>query len=95
MDTYGYVTTFAGQAEVGSEDGQGTFASFNWPWGISCNQFNGEAYVADTYNALVRVITTAANVMTLAGGGLSGFDTGNLSRCRSHFDLFLQKKIID
>ena len=30
----GIVTTVAGSGKAGSEDGYGSRASFNWPWGV-------------------------------------------------------------
>lgn len=67
-----YVTTLAGTRAVGSNNGAGTSATFDYPRGITTDGTN--LYVADTTNQLIRqiVIFTKA-VSTLAGtAGNSG-----------------------
>lgn len=62
------MSTFAGSAGVtGSTDGTGSGALFNFPFGIAADT-SGNVYVADTYNGLIRKITPAGAVSTLAGG---------------------------
>jgi streptogramin lyase len=64
----GVVSTFAGSGSPGYADGTtGTQASFNSPNGIAVDA-NGNIYVADTYNNLVRKITPGGAVSTLASG---------------------------
>jgi sugar lactone lactonase YvrE len=78
----GVVTTLAGSAMVrGETDGKGSDALFNNPTGIAVDGL-GNLYVADTFNDIIRKITPAGSVTTLAGSaGISGtFDgTGGLS----------------
>jgi sugar lactone lactonase YvrE len=63
----GVVTTLAGVAAVsGHNDGAGTLAHFNNPYGIAVDG-SGNVYVADTYNCTIREITPAGVVSTLAG----------------------------
>jgi sugar lactone lactonase YvrE len=63
----GIVTTLAGTAGVtGNADGVGAAAQFNQPWGIAVDTA-GNVYVADTENYLIRKITPAGAVGTLAG----------------------------
>ncbi len=62
----GVVTTFAGTGLAGSANGLGTAASFNDPAGITLD-IAGNAYIADANNNLIRKISPAGLVTTLAG----------------------------
>ncbi|HTI59824.1 T9SS type A sorting domain-containing protein [Mucilaginibacter sp.] len=71
----GVVTTFAGNTTGGSADGVGTAASFVTPSGLDLD-ISGNIYVTDRGNYLVRMITSAGVVTTVAGTGGSGFTNG-------------------
>jgi sugar lactone lactonase YvrE len=64
----GFVSTWAGSGVPGNSNGIGTGATFNQPNGIAVDG-NGNVYVAEQVNALVRKITSAGVVSTLAGSG--------------------------
>jgi serine/threonine-protein kinase len=76
----GLVTTLAGNLIPGSANGNGTYASFNQPTGVAVDNA-GNVYVADDGNHLIREISPAGLVTTLAGSGLPGSadGTGNLA----------------
>jgi hypothetical protein len=70
------VSTLAGSAgSVGSLNESGTSAQFNNPAGVAVDA-SGYVYVADAKNALIRKITSAGAVSTLAGstGGTGSAD---------------------
>ena len=65
----GIVSTLAGSGTAGSINGTGTAASFNFPQGVAVDA-TGNVYVAESGgNSLIRKITPAGIVSTLAGGG--------------------------
>ncbi len=84
----GNVTTFAGSVNgsAGTQNAAGTNARFNFPAGI-CVAPNGTIIVADSNNDLIRKITPAGNVTTLAGNATfgDGFADGNGTAARFSF----------
>ncbi len=62
----GMVTTLAGSGKDGSADGKGSSASFFSPSAITTGA-DGNVYVADTQNSLIRKITPDGVVTTIAG----------------------------
>ena len=75
----GMVTTVAGGGATGTMSGAtngiGTNALFNFPSSIAL--FGGTLYVVDLGNYKIRAISSSATVTTLAGGGLSGTQSGS------------------
>jgi sugar lactone lactonase YvrE len=68
IDSAQNVTTLAGLAGTpGNANGNGTAAQFQNPVGIAVDSA-GNIYVADQGNSSIRIIDTAGNVNTLAGG---------------------------
>ena len=82
MDTDGSISIIAGST-VGSgyADGLGSYASFsNKVWQLFfCRRdnFDDIIYAADTDNHLIRAMTTAGRVTTIAGGGGLGNAAGS------------------
>ena len=67
ISSAGVVTTLAGTAGItGSADGIGASARFNLLQGVTVD-LNNNLFVADSENATIRKITTAAAVTTFAG----------------------------
>ncbi|WP_158568027.1 MULTISPECIES: NHL repeat-containing protein [unclassified Duganella] len=74
----GKVSTLAGDAASGYQDGSGASARFNHPRGIAIDK-NGNLYVADVDNQTVRKISAAGVVTTVAGkSGVLGISLGVL-----------------
>lgn len=72
----GVVSTLAGVGSTGAVDGTGGTAKFNYPGGVAVDT-SGHVYVADKDNHLIRKISSAGVVSTLAGvGGTTGNTDG-------------------
>jgi sugar lactone lactonase YvrE len=79
----GVAVTLAGRAgSSGSINGTGTAATFNSPSGIAVDS-GGNVYVADTLNHVIRKVTSAGLVSTVAGqASASGSADGSGSSAR-------------
>ena len=87
----GVVTTLAGTAgSIGSTDATGSAASFNAPAGITVDGA-GNAFVSDTTNDTIRMITSGGVVTTLAGTSVNGSadGTGEAARFNLPFGVAL------
>jgi len=74
----GRVSSLAGgSGTVGSSDGVGAQAHFNYPRGVALDPL-GTVYVADTNNHTIRKITPTGEVLTLAGKAGVGGDADSL-----------------
>ncbi len=75
MTPAGVVTTFAGSGTAGLVNTSATVTAlqtqFNWPMGVAVDAANN-VYVADASNHVIRKITQAGVVTTLAGSGTAG-----------------------
>jgi sugar lactone lactonase YvrE len=71
----GEVSTVAGNGTAGYVDGAVATAQFNGPIGLAVSE-GGDVYVADTYNDVIRMVTTEGQVTTIAGAGVPGYADG-------------------
>ncbi len=78
----GMVTTIAGQAGMGgSAVGFGNNARFNCPFGVAVDN-EGNVYVSDSGNNVIRKIMPAGVVVPFAGLGYAGGTDGNVNDAR-------------
>ncbi len=70
------VTTLAGTGAIGADNGAGGTATFYTPAGVAVDS-SGHVYVAEFNNHLIRKISPAGVVSTLAGTGTSGAVNGS------------------
>ena len=83
------VTTLAGQPGIrGSNDGTNGVARFNRPSGVLVDA-NGNIYVADTYNSVIREMTPAGTnwVVTTIAGMAPNFGTADGTNGAAQFGL--------
>jgi hypothetical protein len=73
----GTITTVAGNGTQGSEGdgGPATGAELARPFGVAATT-DGGFLVADTFNSLVRRVSPAGTITTVAGGGTAGLGDG-------------------
>ena len=71
----GVVSTRAGSITAGNADGTGTAAGFNYPSGVAVDA-TGNVYVADRNNDMIRKVSPAVMVTTLAGSVNAGSTDG-------------------
>ena len=76
----GIMTNFAGSKE-GYADGLADAAAFNTPSGLAIDA-DGNIYVADTGNNVIRKITPQGTVSTLAGNGKAGYLDGSATEAQ-------------
>lgn len=90
----GEVATLAGDTEAGYVNGNSEKARFNKPTGIA-EDSNGNIYVADTLNHVIRKIDTNGNVTLFAGTPESyGDELGDVlsAKFNEPFDIFIDEK---
>ncbi len=76
INAAGVVSTVAGTGEAGYHDGPIGLAQFNNPNGIVAGS-NGDLFLTDTQNHVIRRISADGLVTTLAGLGSAGFANGD------------------
>jgi trimeric autotransporter adhesin len=74
VDTYGIITTFAGNGirTYGGDGGPATGASLQDPDRIAVDN-TGNVYIADADNNVVRKVNSAGIITTVVGNGIAGY----------------------
>ena len=74
VDTAGVITTLAGTGAYGSGsvDGEATLSELAAPTGVAVDG-NGNVYIADSQNYLIRRVDPGGMITTIAGDGSPGF----------------------
>lgn len=70
----GLMSSAAGDGTAGyaGDGGVASAAQLNRPWGLGADK-NGNLYIADRYNHVIRKMASDGTISTVAGSGLSGF----------------------
>lgn len=74
----GTVTTIAGNGSTGYADGAGTAAIFDGPQYLAYNATAGLIYVSDTFNNMIRTVSTSGTTKTLTNPTI-GYADGKLA----------------
>ena len=78
VNTTGTITTIAGNGTAGysGDDGPATSATLHTPYGLNIDS-SGNLYIADSANNVVRMVSTAGIISTIAGNGTPGYSGDN------------------
>lgn len=78
VDTLGIITTIAGNSFAGSggDGGPALSASLNQPYSAAYD-YNGNLYIVDTWNSLIRKVNTSGIITTIAGNNTTGGYSGD------------------
>ena len=68
VDADGIITTYAGNGESGysGDDGAATSAKINFPYSLATDS-NGNLYISDAYNHIIRKVDSSGKISTVAG----------------------------
>ena len=84
----GIISTFAGNGTTGytGDGGNATAAEIGNPFGVASDAV-GNVYIADANNNLIRMVTSAGIISTIAGNGIWGFsgDGGNATAAELNY----------
>ena len=82
----GTITTLAGTGEAGysGDGGPAASAKLSSPGGVAIDR-QGNLYIADTGNHVIRRVTPEGSIATLAGTGAAGYGGDNVLASRSAF----------
>jgi sugar lactone lactonase YvrE len=74
VNAAGTITTIAGNGTAGytGDDGPATSATLHTPYGLNIDK-SGNLYIADSGNNVVRMVSAAGIITTVAGSGTSGY----------------------
>jgi trimeric autotransporter adhesin len=94
VNTNGIINVFAGNHTLGlgysGDSGPATAAQLNNPVGV-CGDVNGNIYIADYGNNVIRMVSPAGIITTFAGKGLRGFsgDSGQATAAQLYHPVFI------
>jgi hypothetical protein len=78
IDAAGIITTIAGTGVAGNngDNGPATAAALNSPWALLFD-LAGNMYISDLYIGVIRKVTAAGIISTIAGTGVTGYSGDN------------------
>ncbi len=74
VDPSGIITTFAGGAGIdyAGDGGPATLAQLRFPYFVHADN-NGNVFISDTGNGVLRMVNSAGVIVTIAGNGILGY----------------------
>ncbi|HXB40704.1 MAG TPA: T9SS type A sorting domain-containing protein [Bacteroidia bacterium] len=88
VNSLGIITTVAGSGVIGysGDNGPATSAKLTSPTTVAFDK-NGNMYISDTYNNVIRKVTKAGIITTFAGNGFGGYSADGVAATSTSLDL--------
>lgn len=88
VNALGIITTVAGNGQIGysGDNGPATSAKLTSPTTVAFDK-NGNMFISDTYNNVIRKVTQAGIITTFAGNGFGGYSADGVAATSTSLNL--------